>query len=170
MQALAEEVQASRKRVAEEGLGDLGEVERRFSALQEEKARLAAGLYGYLEGKTGGLGVERYLRDLEARVKDLEAKEKRLKDLEEAVHRVQSTLFGLQAQKETQAQALEEARAAVQGLMPEEEAKALALSPEAKEALEKKVQAHEKEWAEVEMGLGKLSHLPPSPSTRPRPG
>ncbi|WP_347240957.1 SMC family ATPase [Thermus sp.] len=159
VQVLAEAVQDLRKRV--EGLGPLEEVERRLSALQEEKASLAAGLYGYLEGKTGGLGVERYLRDLEAKVKDLEAKEKRLKDLEEALHRVQSALSGLRAQKETQAQALEEARASVQGLMPEEEAKALALSPGAKEALEKKVQAHEKEWAEVEINLRKLSHLPP---------
>ncbi len=161
MKALADEVQALKDRVAREGLGTLGEVEARLSALEEEKALLAAGLHRYLEGKTGGLGVERYLKGLEARVRELEAKEKEQNALREQIGRAQGELSGLRARSEEQARALKEARAAVQGLMPEEEARALVLSPGEREALEGRVRAHEREWAEVEAGLGALGPLPP---------
>nr|WP_277621123.1 SMC family ATPase [Thermus arciformis] len=161
VQALLEEVQALKDQVAREGLGTLDEVEARLSALKEEKAALAAGLYRHLEEKTGGLGVERHLKALEARVRELEAREGRQKSLEEEVHRLQSEISALKARKEEQAQALEEAQAAVQGLMPEEEARAFALPEEARQALEARVQAHEKEWEEVEARLRALPPLPP---------
>jgi len=158
VQALAQEVQELRKRV--EGLGTLEEVERRLSALKEEKASLAAGLYAYLVERTGGLEVGQYLGGLEARVKALESKEERKRALEAEVQEVQNALSALRAKREEQARALEEARGQVEGLLPEEEARALALAPGEREALEERVRAHEEEWKEVEASLRALGPLP----------
>jgi len=158
VQALAQEVQELRKRV--EGLGTLEEVERRLSALKEEKAGLAAGLYAYLVERTGGLEVGQYLEGLGARVKALESKEERKRTLEAEVQEVQNALSALRAKREEQARALEEARGQVEGLLPEEEARALALAPGEREALEERVRAHEEEWKEVEASLRALGPLP----------
>lgn len=160
VQALEEEVQGLKERVAQGSFTSLPEVEARLAALKGEKAALATGLRRHLLERTGGLEVEGYLKGLEDRVRELEAQQKRESLLREEIARLQSGLLGLKARKEEQTRALEEARAPLEGLLSEEEARALALSPEERRALEERIRAHERELAEVEARLEALAHLP----------
>ncbi|MFC0595338.1 SMC family ATPase [Thermus composti] len=159
--ALEKEVERLRERASrlEDNLeGRLAEREAELSRLGEEKKALGAGLYRHLRAATRGMGVGAYLEALEkevGRLKDLEGRHQELLAQEEKLKR---TLEALRARLSEQAKALEEARARTQGLMPEAEARAAFLPPEAKRALEEALRRHGEEWAEVQ---ARLKALPP---------
>ncbi|WP_298629563.1 SMC family ATPase, partial [uncultured Thermus sp.] len=116
-----------------------------LASLRQEKEALGAGLYRLLWEKTGGRPVGEHIGQLSRRLEELEKKEGRDRQLAQALEEVSRTLAGLSAQEKEQEKALEEARGRVLGLMPEEEAKALYLSPEEREALAKGVRVHREE-------------------------
>lgn len=121
-----------------------------LASLRREKEALGAGLYRLLWEMTGGRPVGEHIGQLSRRLEELEKKEGRDRQLAQALEEVSRTLAGLSAQEKEQEKALEEARGRVLGLMPEEEAKALYLSPEEREALAKRVRAHREEVSQVE--------------------
>ncbi|WP_038047158.1 AAA family ATPase [Thermus caliditerrae] len=137
---------------------ELAEVEAALAALEEEKRALAAGLYRYLEERTGGRPVADYLAGLKGELRSLEAKEERDRALAAELEGLERTLSALKAREEEQAKAVAEARERVEGLMPEEEASALHLSPEERQALEARLRAHEEELRQVQ---AELRALPP---------
>ncbi|WP_117236702.1 AAA family ATPase [Thermus sediminis] len=158
VQALEREVAALRREAGEARLED---VAGRLNRLREEKAALSAGLYRHLQERTGGLGVAPYLRNLEEEVRVLEAKEKEERRLRQELEGLYREVFALKARESEQAKALQEAKARVEGLLPEEEARAHALAPEARRALEGRLRRHEEEVREVEALLRALPPLPP---------
>ncbi|TBH21673.1 AAA family ATPase [Thermus thermamylovorans] len=150
----AEEVRKGRGGGApEEALAALRET---LSILEEEKRALAAGLYRHLRERTGGEDPAAYLDRLRAEVRALEAQEGRDRALAQELEARERTLSALRAREEEQAKALAEARGRVAGLMPEEEALALHLSPEERQALQARLLAHEEELKAVQAELKAL--------------
>lgn len=137
----------------------------RDKALQEEKAALASGLKAHLEEATGGKGVEAHLKALEKQYEALKELEERFQKLSQKLQGLEGDLKALAARKEEQEKALREAEARTQGLMPYEEAKDQALSPEERQALEGRLKAYEEELRQVEEALRALPPLPePAPT------
>ncbi|MDM7324030.1 MAG: SMC family ATPase [Thermus sp.] len=125
------------------------EVLRQLEVLREEKVALAAGLYRHLWARTGGMEPGAYQAHLAKRVRELEERERRDRELAREVEEVAQSLARLSAQLEERRRAVREARERVVGLMPEEEAQALHLSPEERAALALRIQDHRKEKEEV---------------------
>jgi exonuclease SbcC len=154
VKGLVEEVnrlrQEEEKLRAQAGEASLGEVEEGLRRLREEKAALGAGLRQHIQERTEGLGVAAYLKHLEARVRALEAQEREYRRLRDGMADLAQKVSALKAQEAEQAKARAEAEERVQGLMPEAEARAHALSPEEREALETRIRRHENELKEVE--------------------
>ncbi|MEN2981215.1 MAG: SMC family ATPase [Thermus sp.] len=144
----------------EEPEAALQQVERALEALRAEREALGAGLYRHLQERTGGQGVKAHLEALRARMKGLEEQEREDQRLSQAIREAEHRLAALRAREAEQERALAEARARVEGLLPEREAEALYLPPGEKEALEARLRAHREEWAEVE---ARLRALPPAP-------
>ncbi|MCS6868412.1 MAG: SMC family ATPase [Thermus sp.] len=144
----------------EEPEAALQQAERALAALRAEKEALGAGLYRHLQERTGGQGVKAHLEALRAWVKDLEGQEREDQRLSQAIQEAEHRLAALKAKEAEQERALAEARARVEGLLPEREAEALYLPPGEKEALEAQLRTHREEWAEVE---ARLRALPPAP-------
>jgi exonuclease SbcC len=154
VKGLVEEVnrlrQEEEKLRAQAGEASLGEVEEGLRRLREEKAALGAGLRRHIQERTEGLGVAAYLKRLEARVRALEAQEREYRRLRDGMADLAQKVSALKAQEAEQAKALAEAEERVQGLMPEAEARAHALSLEERGALETRIRRHENELNEVE--------------------
>jgi exonuclease SbcC len=159
------ELEAKAKRLAAGRSGApealLQGVRARLAVLREEKGALGAGLFRHLMERTGGLGLAEHLGRLQAALREMENKEAQEKRLSRELEEAQRALSALAARQEEQAKALAEARERVGGLLPEAEARASHLAPEEKRALEERLQAHEKEMAEVEARLQALPPLPP---------
>jgi exonuclease SbcC len=145
---------------AQAGEASLEEVEESLGRLREEKAALAAGLRQHIQERTAGQGVAAYLSRLEAEVRALEGREREHRRLRDDIAALSQEVSALRAQEAEQAKAVAEARERVKGLMPEEKARAHALSPEELKALEARVRRHEDEVKEAEALLKEVrKHL-----------
>ena len=134
---------------AQVGEASLEEVEEGLKRLREEKAALSAGIRRHLVERTGGKGVAPFIKALEDQVRALENKEKEERHLQKDLEGLYREVSALRARETEQVKALTEAKERVKGLLPEEEARAHALSPQERQALEERLRRHEEEAKEV---------------------